>query len=570
MRTVRHLRRGQLANGVLWRLRPRALPPQPRKTPPIVAQAGKLLQAIADLGIDPARSSISRADQIVTGRYEFLNHCEDLPTIDWTKLYVNRLWTYNLHYFDYAVDLAWAFRLTRDRKYASAFETLVSTWIRDTNDGRGDAWDAYPISARAVNWIHAVLLFGNSLSPDVRESVCASVFRQLSFLERRIEWHILGNHVFRNLKALVVGGIFFEGPSARRWRTEGASKLWDQTITQVHRDGGHFERSPMYHATVLSDLLDAIHLVRAWNEVVPREVEERAKRMVQALRPLSRQDKSLRLLNDTAYGIAPSTRHLENVAKQVLGLQAGSFDGAWSLPETGYYGYRDATRRSELIVSCREPSPPYQPGHAHCDILSYEWDIAEDAVIVDSGLHGYDGDPYREYVRSTRAHNTVVIAGKEQSEVWATFRFARRASEARGSSTLREGRYTFEGSYRPYHDEGSLHRRTIVVDRDDLTVSDTVEGQNEGSIESFVHFHPDFAVSMIGGEITATKGSLRMSIEPFGIDAVAVVRGQHEPKQGWYCEEFGKAVPQDVLVMRIERNRGDGFGYRISRMSGSP
>ena len=34
-------------------------------------------------------------------------------------------------------------------------------------------------------------------------------------------------------------------------------------------------------------------------------------------------------------------------------------------------------------------------------------------------MHGYDGDPYREYVRSTRAHNTVMISGGEQ---WISIR----------------------------------------------------------------------------------------------------------------------------------------------------
>jgi len=66
------------------------------------------------------------------------------------------------------------------------------------------------------------------------------------------------------------------------------------------------------------------------------------------------------------------------------------------------------------------------------------------------------------------------------------------------------------------------------------------------------------------------KGLSNWSIEPFGVDAVVVVRGQLEPKQGWFCEECGKAVPQDVLVMRIEKNRGTEFGYRIRRFVEDP
>ena len=556
-------------DGALWRALPRGSPPQLRQPPRIAAEAESLLHAIVDLGVDPARDSVRRADQIVTGRYEFLNHTEHLPVIDWTKPYVNRLWTYNLHYFDYATDLAWAFRVTGDRRYVKSFEALVASWIKATEDGNGDAWDPYPISVRTVNWLYALLLLQDSLSPEFREYVNASVFRQLCFLERRIERHLLGNHLFRNLKALVIGSLYFDGRDAQRWRTAAARQLWNQTKVQVSSDGGHFERSPMYHAIVLSDLLEVLHLMRARGQAAPPEIEERARRMARALTLLTRQGKCLRLLNDSAHGIAPSSQYLARVAERVVGPPAGSFDHEWSLPETGYFGYRDAARRSELVVSCREPSPPYQPGHAHCDILSYEWDSAGEPVIVDSGLHGYDGDPYREYVRSTRAHNSVVIDGKNQSEAWATFRFARRATDVHGASSLREGRYTFQGSYRPYHNGRTLHRRTITLERDELSITDVVEDQNQASVQSFLHFHPDFSVSVLDGRATAAKGSLRLSIEPFGVDAVAVARGQLEPKQGWFCEEFGKAVPQDVLVMRIEKNRGAEFGYRVRRSSGS-
>jgi hypothetical protein len=162
-----------------------------------------------------------------------------------------------------------------------------------------------------------------------------------------------------------------------------------------------------------------------------------------------------------------------------------------------------------------------------------------------------------------------MIDGKNQSEAWATFRFARRATDVHGTSSLREGRYTFQGSYRPYHDSRTLHRRTITMEQDQLSVTDVVEDQNQASVESFLHFHPGFSVSVVDSRAIAAKGSLRLSIEPFGIDSVSVVRGQLERKQGWFCEEFGKAVPQDVLVMRIEKNRGAEFGYRIRRSSGS-
>lgn len=558
-----------MVRGILWRIRARGRPRRARQAPPVTGYLNRLREAIVELGVDPARASLKRADQVVAGRFEFLNHREDIGAINWDRRYVDRLWTYNLHYFDYAVDLAWAFRLTREQRYVGVFESLVSTWIDKTEPGEGDAWDPYPISLRTVNWIYALLLLEDSVSPGLRGRVAVSLFQQLHFLERRIEWHLLGNHVIKNLKALFIGGLFFEADPAHDWRTKAAHQLWEQVKEQVYPDGGHFERSPMYHGIVLCDLVEIIQLMRSQNEKVPVEIEDRTRQMLPAMALLTRQDKSLRLLNDSARGVSPSYQYLEKLCSCVFSPPASPVVSEWSLPETGYYGYRDTKRRSDLIISCREPSPGYQPGHSHCDILSYEWDVRGEPVIVDSGLHGYDGDPFREYVRSTRAHNTVSVFGKNQSEAWATFRFGRRAKEVRGSSRFSGGVYIFEGSYRPYHDLNSVHRRSISLQGDELTIVDVVEKNDATLVESFLHFHPDFSLSVTNGRALAVKGPVIFSIEPFGIDELSVIRGENQPTQGWYCEEFGKAIPQYVLVMRIENNRGIQFGYRIRRVSGS-
>lgn len=519
------------------------------------------------MGIDPERDVRLLADNAVSKRFLFLNHSETLVSIDWTKCHVGRLWNYNLHYFDYAVDLAWSFRLTGDPKYPATFEALASDWISATTEGTGDGWDPYPISVRTVNWIYALTLFDGAVSPEFTVRVESSVFRQLSFLQHRIEWHLLGNHVFRNLKALVVGGLYFGGNTAKHWRSDFAAKLWRQATIQVNKDGGHCEASPMYHAIVLADLLELIHLLRECDQPTPSSAIENASLMLNALGLLSRQDGTLHLINDSASNVAPSLTHLRELGARVLGPSRNTSTGAWTLPETGYHGYRDPENGSDLVIGCREPRPEYQPGHSHCDILSFEWDVGGKPVIVDSGVRGYDGDPFREYVRSTRAHNTVVIASKDQSEAWATFRFARRATEARGSSAEHDGRFSFEGSYRPYHDAACVHHRTITADADGLAVVDQIGGQRGTLIESFLHFHPSFSLSVSNGMVLAVSDSMYLTVAPFGVDDVKIQRAHELPKQGWYCPEFGRALAQFVLVMQIERNREAEFGYRIRPQS---
>ena len=91
-----------------------------------------------------------------------------------------------------------------------------------------------------------------------------SIFDQTSFLEFRLERHILGNHLFANCKALIFSGIFLNGPDPERWLKKGL-KLFERELNeQVLEDGGNFELSPMYHLVFLEDLLDIANILRAY------------------------------------------------------------------------------------------------------------------------------------------------------------------------------------------------------------------------------------------------------------------------------------------------------------------
>jgi uncharacterized heparinase superfamily protein len=555
LRTLRHLRASQLVRGLMWRTRTLSKSSHPDRSP-VSPVAPALRSALLEIGTDTDANVIRRADKIIRGEYCFLNHHQVIERIDWSDTYFSRLWNYHLHYFDHSLELAWAFHLTGRATYATTFKELTSDWIADCRPGNGPGWDSYPISLRTVNWMYALLLFNDALAPEFRRSVADSITAQLVYLENRIEWHLLGNHVLKNLKALAIGSLFFSGARGSK-AVKYIAAFWSQLIQQTEIDGGHVEGSPMYHAIALADCLELVHLQRA------EGVEVRLRKMVRALNAFTRSDKSLRLLNDAARNIAPSATFLESLAATVLDTVSEAISEPWPLTASGFRGWRATNGDSDLIISCREPRPSHQPGHSHCDILSFELDAHGRSVIVDTGVHGYDGDPYREYVRSTRAHNTITIDGKDQSEQWATFRFARRARNVRGCSVYENGVFTFEGSYEPYHSKGATHRRTIRLSDKQLLVTDAITKATDNLVESFLHFHPEFSVKIDGERVIARREQMQINIEPFGVDLLSIIHGQSEPVQGWYFEEFGKAEAQDVLVMRILRYHGEEFGYRI-------
>ena len=89
---------------------------------------------------------------------------------------------------------------------------LVATWIEAHPPRKGDAWHPYPLSTRVGNWIAALTLL-----PELASSALSrSLWRQLARLERNVENDVLGNHLIRNARALVLGGTAFAAPELTR------------------------------------------------------------------------------------------------------------------------------------------------------------------------------------------------------------------------------------------------------------------------------------------------------------------------------------------------------------------
>ena len=359
-------------------------------------------------------------DSLRRGQLSILGRTVQLDEVDWEEDYRPALWAYHLHYFEDAPALAFAARNGDEEAYET-LRSWVLDWVRRTRPGRGPGWDPYPVSQRLVNWVWIdLLLDGQNRDRELFDSLRASAIQQTRYLAANLEHHLQANHLLKNAKALFVAGLAWPGfKDAGGWFKRGLSVLRREVKEQILADGGHFERSPTYHAIVLQDLLEVDLLARAADAPSPVSSDVLQK-MMDIHAELVYPDGARARFNDSAEG-------LTHDAAMVTALCRLS-DPDWELPtgtviarpETGYYGYRDLESGEAFLVDAGAPGPAYQPAHAHCDLLSFEFYTGGCPWIIDPGVHGYAEDPYRSYVRSTAAHNTLSVSGKEQSEVWAT------------------------------------------------------------------------------------------------------------------------------------------------------
>lgn len=422
---------------------------------------------------------------------KFLGETHEIARTGWDNPGVALLWRYNLHYFD---DLN-----ARNAPQRQAWHAeLLASWLRDNPPGRGTAWDPYPTSLRIVNWIKWSLT-GGTLDSRAIHSLAA----QARWLTQRMEWHLLGNHLFVNAKALLFAGLFFEGPEADAWLHSGIGILARELPEQILSDGGQFERSPMYHALALEDLLDLLNITAACapaaspaQALVP-ELQAKATAMLHWLRCMRHPSGSLARFNDSADGIAPAPAELERHA-DALGITAASppeVNGLFMLQPSGYA--RARFDRALTLMDVAPIGPDYLPGHAHADTLSFELSIDNVEVLVNRGTSVYGDGERRLWERGTAAHNTVQIGAHDSSEVWGGFRVGRRAR-------IRELRLD-ETSVDATHDgycylPGSpLHRRRWQFSRGTLQVQDWLSARPSEPAVSRWHFAPGLTLEQEGG-----------------------------------------------------------------------
>ena len=452
-----------------------------------------------------------------------------------------KLWRYNLHYFDF---------IHSDACAPAHAAQLIDSWIEGNPPGRGDGWEPYPTSLRIVNWIK---FFADIDAVDERwlRSLCT----QTNFLEQNLERDILANHYLKNAKALIFAGAYLDGGMAANWLTKGVA-IFDQEIReQVLPDGGHFERSVMYHAIVAEDLLDVLNLVRSNPDIPANGLADRlrstAHLMLDFLEAVRYPDGGIPLFNDAAFGIAPSPGAVLDYGVTVAGFQpspSGELLDRVVFPFTGYVGHRAGS--DMLLMDCGPIGPGYQPGHGHCDMLSYELALDGARVIVDSGVSDYEAGPIRDFVRGTAGHNTAMVDGIEQSEVWGVFRVARRARADNPQIDVRpDGQIEISGAYevcRKVGGERVRHARAIRYEgRGVWRILDDLTGRKAHTVESFVHLHPDFSAVMDGGaiRIETEAGNCVATIVPEAGCEVAL-------ETGYYCPEFGKIKENNVIVMK--------------------
>jgi len=482
----------------------------------------------------PAPLFAPRTGMIEGDVFTFLGRAHRMGgRVDWTAPSLtpkDQLWRMNLHYMEYLEEVD-----------DIRFVALIEDWISANPARRPGAWkdshNSYALSLRVVVWMQQ--LARRSLPEAARTKIAASLAEQLRFLEDNLETDLGGNHLIKNIKALIWASAFFSGRVAQRWRRRGLRLLGEALEEQILPDGVHFERSPSYHAQVFADLLECRHALGA---AAPPALDGELREMAQVVADLAHPDGGPAVFNDAGLTMAYSPAECVAVFARIYNQNVEPAP-AFAYPEGGYFGRREGS--DYFVADCGRIGPDALPAHAHGDILSFELSLEGQRFVVDPGVYEYIDGPRRRAARAAASHNTLCFEGLDQAEFFGAFRCARRPHVEVLELICEPDRLVLEGThdgYRPHR-----HVRRFEQTRGALRIVDRISGPARAAHVSFL-LHPEVVVVLDGEGASLTRGAsqarFRASLPVAYEDAV-------------WSPDMGHELPTKRLRIKVPPGRQD-------------
>lgn len=453
------------------------------------------------------------------------------------KVENEKLWLYNLNYFD------WINSEEPSEQYTTNLVLyMLLDWISQNADERAETWEPYPLSKRLSAWVK--WLQRNKPNIETGSVIKLSISQQLKRLFVDMEYHNQANHLLENLRGFLSAGAFLA--EEKQYFTneleyqleQVVDDLIDQLQIQFLSDGAHYERSPMYHA----DMLEAVKDIKA-NAALLYKQKFLVKELLHKAKLLTKLCESIlpKLTNWLKLMTMPDGMVAQfNDCARVKGISHNQEEYAELLGASGYFISHDSDK--SFIMSCGEPSPAYQPGHTHCDIMSYELAIKGNRCIIDTGCGSYQNTTLRLMSRQTEAHNLPMTQHQEQSDIWGSFRIGKRAriTERTYNAEMKQLTIAITDQF------GQKLKRTTTFSPNSIKINDKLlKRRMTGNFISLIHLAPE-----VEPELTSKDGQNIVNCkltngQNFSIISTATVRIDDYIS----FPEFGKSVGAKVLIL---------------------
>jgi len=499
--------------------------------------------------IAAARSAANQANQLwQTGFVPLGRKVQPWPfqlPVDWNADPFNdRNWRYQLHAWRMLDPLFGAWEQTGEIKYLGDTLRVVFDWYEyhEVRQQKSDyEWYDMAVGLRAMKLAY---LFQRAFEGDVQlDDAGKAKLIHLAWLHAQslMDKNLLskGNHgLFQLHGLLALCNVVPSIETCAGARDFVKVEMQDLLLRQFSSEGVHLESAPEYHFFVYNTVKRFMDT--GWYEQFGfiRELMERVEQnRVWMVHP----DKTIVTVGDSEP--KPVNIDWPESSDSCRDVKAPCYL-LRNFRESGY-----AIVRSDWTVPVQKASMLFvmgmffQTGHKLPDDLSFEWFDKGERILTNAGKYSYSNGPFRDYVTSTAAHNTVEIDGTTRKLAEA-MRYGSAIKDAKvmGETFLIRGTVPRE--------EGIDHERLVLFRPERwLAIVDTLQGDALHQYTQWFHFAPQWRLEQVEDDLRLVSSSGRTVLVRHLSGAQLVApRGQKQPKlQGWVTESYGTMVDRQAF-----------------------
>lgn len=510
------------------------------------------------------------------------------------------VWEPNRH--QHLVVLARAWRASGNDKYALEIKEQINSWLEQCPYGYGMNWRSpMELSIRLINWVWSIDLTWESaiFSGAFRESLLHYTYLHLIDITRKYSTgSSANNHLIGEAGGVFIATSYFpQLKNAAKWQNESFEILCREIELQTFTDGANKELALEYQYFVIQFFL-LCGLVGKWcGKHFPERYWNNLKRQLLFIGRIHEGRCKFVLYGDADDGYVLNLGDHHTDPRPLLGAGALLFGCSqlkslapeylqsihWmfgtsgrerymaidaanpglsirshAFKESGFYLLRHKSLTPPGTISVRFDCGQLGFGkiaaHGHADALSFTLTAFDEDILIDPGTYDYFTYPkWREYFKSTLAHNTIEVDSENQSVMQGLFLWGERATakclDWRPSNN--GGLVTGEhDGYRRLVDP-LLHRRTLQLDGDHqlLKITDELEAKGHHTIRLAFHFSPTCTVERINKtdlRILFNNGTAVLKLDKSLI--AELYYGNLDPILGWASNGYHRKCPCPVVV----------------------
>ena len=515
-------------------------------------------------------------------------------------------YTWELNRFQHLFPLAQAYALSNEEKYASEILSQITDWIDENPYMTGVNWvSSLELSLRLISWSWCLFSLNQKqykIPDDVQEKISTSIYQQTEFIFNHLSAYSSANdHLIGEAMGLTIIGTSFDfGNDSIRWQKKGMRILFEELDKQVFDDGLDKEQAFGYHCFVFNMFLTTFILLKKNNINIPNKYWLKLEKMADCIMNFSDNnlnlpdfgdgDDSFILKLDNCYD---NGLPIQSVARFLLNTSSILFERSdfkgltnvfldeetlWLMdknhinsyfsspavipvrtsiyyPESGYVILKD--KNIDAFVDVGSVGYLSIAAHGHSDALSFCLNFKGKKYLIDPGTFSYNSQQgWRNYFRSTKAHNTVDVDGQNQSQIGGSFMWMQKAETVVEDVVINEKFDYVRASHNGYLKQKIpvTHQRELLFMKDKFVlVIDRLKNKKSNSHKFCLHWHTDTnCFTELNSELNLYKITNQQDsifVKTFGDTEIEqkIINGSENPILGWASKSFDSKSPSQTI-----------------------